>query len=233
MAALRLIACAFREAALWAAALALHLLAALLAAHFVLSPRAAPEPRLLIDTIELTIAETERETPAEAAAPEHPAAQAPCPEPAPYLADAASPLALPIPPPEFAAALPLPPVPQPPKLPEPDHAPDPSALPEIALPPARTPRPAAGATARIEKPRLVTDLSRLIKRYPAEARRKGWEGTVILDLRVAADGTLAEAAIHQTSGHRVLDQAALRMIRDARFAGGPGRLLQPISFTLR
>ena len=233
MGALRLLACAVRESALLGAALALHLLVALWGAHWRLDPDAAPELRLLVDAIELTIAETESETPVEAVAPDRPVAQMPRPDPAPYLLDTASSIPLALPPPERPADLPLPPAPQPPKLPEPNHAPDPTALPEIALPPAQTPRPAAGATARVDKPRLVTDLSRLIKHYPPEARRNGWEGTVVLDLRVAADGTLAEASIHQTSGHKVLDRAALRMIRDARFAGGPGRLLQPISFSLR
>lgn len=241
MAVVRVCACAAREAALWAAALALHLLLAFAAAHLLLGvPPALPEPRLLVDSLEVVVAETESEVPAEASAPALPAAQSPRAEPAPMLTDAASPVALPMPPPaSVPVALPLSPAPTPPTLPAPDRAPNPTALPEIALPPARpappkdTPREAAGATARIDKPRLVTDLSRLVKHYPTEARRNGWEGTVVLDLAIAADGTLQSAAIHTSSGHRVLDRAALRMIRSARFAGGPGRLLQPIDYRLR
>ena len=56
---------------------------------------------------------------------------------------------------------------------------------------------------------------------------------MILKLEVTADGSLAEAALHRSSGYDVLDRAALRMIRSARFEGGPGTLLQPIEYRLR
>lgn len=238
--AVRACAAASREAALWAAALGLHFLAALAAAWLIAGPRpSAPSPRLMADSIELTLAETESLTPVAPAEAARPAARPlPIPEAAPYLTGGAeAPVALPPPPPLAVPAtpdlLPAPPLP-------PAWAPERATLPEIALPPAREApaaeeaRAAAGDTARLErKPRLLTDLTRLRKSYPAVARRNGWEGTVVLDLRVNADGTLAEAAIHASSGHDVLDRAALRMIRGARFANGPGRLIQPIEYRLR
>lgn len=230
-----------REAAFWAAAVALHLLAAILAARLILAPRPSlPAPTLVVDSIELEVAEVESEIarPAISRPPTPPAAESPRPEPAPYLTapDAALPLAAP---PAIEPSRPLPPMLDvPPSPPRPDARPDASTLPEISLPPAQPeaspPRLAAGATARIEnKPKLLTDLSRLRKSYPPEARRNGWEGTVVLDLVIDAEGRLASASIHTSSGHATLDRAALRMIRSARFAGGPGRLLQPIDYRLR
>ncbi len=239
--AVRLCGAVLREGALWVSALALHWGAAALMAWLLLAPRPAmPTPRLKAESLELTLAETESEIAREAAAsPPVPTAAMPVPESAPYLSDAASPVALP-PAPEAIAppisALRPDPLPAPPL---PDRAPREAHLPEISLPPAQTPptaRPqtAAGATVRLEHPRLTTDLSRLLKHYPPLARRNGWEGTVVLALEVAADGTLAKAPeVHRSSGHPVLDEAALRMIRRARFEGGPGTLLQPIEYRLR
>ena len=45
----------------------------------------------------------------------------------------------------------------------------------------------------------------------------GWEGTVILRVLVGADGTVADVAVHKTSGHPLLDQAAINAARDKRF----------------
>lgn len=244
-----------RESVFLAIVLALHLGVAAFAAWVFLAPRsAAPTPKLLADVLELTLAETESATPTEATAspprPRAAAAAAPSPSVAPYLFDAASPMALPPPDePWDDARRSRPPSVSPPVsaraapeneefLPVPHRAPF-ADLPEIALPPPKRvsdapPRPDAGATARLEQPRLTTDLSRLPKHYPPEARRKRWEGTVVLRLEVAADGTLANPPeIHRSSGHDVLDRAALRMIRPARFEGGPGVLLQPIEYKLR
>ena len=232
---------ALREGALGAATVAVHWGIALLAAGLLLAPRPAmPPPKLIADTLELTLAETESDVAREAAAlPQAPAAVAPLPEAVPYLSDADSPVALAAPPEALAAGRLRRPRAAPGEAaPLPDRAPEGANLPEIVLPPAQTPpaaqpQPATGATARLEHPRLTTDLSRLLKRYPPEARRKGWEGTVILKLEVTADGSLAEAALHRSSGYDILDRAALRMIRSARFEGGPGTLLQPIEYRLR
>ena len=107
------------------------------------------------------------------------------------------------------------------------------AFPPAESLPAETAAPSAGDTARVERPpKLLTDLAHIPKFYPPRARRNGWEGTVVLDVRVAPDGTCAEASILTSSGHDVLDKAALRMIRSARFSHGPGRVRQPISFSL-
>lgn len=49
--------------------------------------------------------------------------------------------------------------------------------------------------------------------YPAEARAKKLAGTLRLRVIIAADGNLRDARITQSSGHPVLDDAALRIVR--------------------
>ena len=49
--------------------------------------------------------------------------------------------------------------------------------------------------------------------YPAEARAKKLAGTLRLRVTIAADGGLKEVRITQSSGHAVLDDAALRIVR--------------------
>jgi protein TonB len=53
--------------------------------------------------------------------------------------------------------------------------------------------------------------------YPRRARMMGWEGTVVLRVIVSADGTVAEVAIHRSSGYPLLDQAAVMAARSRRF----------------
>lgn len=58
--------------------------------------------------------------------------------------------------------------------------------------------------------------------YPAEARRRRWEGVVLLNVRVSAQGRAAAVSVQQSSGHDALDAAALAAVRDWDFE--PARL---------
>jgi len=49
--------------------------------------------------------------------------------------------------------------------------------------------------------------------YPAAARRRGLEGTVLVALAVREDGALDAVRLAETSGHEVLDRSALRDVR--------------------
>ena len=70
--------------------------------------------------------------------------------------------------------------------------------------------------------------------YPLEAVAKGIEGETILLLRYNTDGTLLDAKIARSSGHAILDQAALRAVRAApRMMEGPREVLFPVTFALR
>ena len=77
-------------------------------------------------------------------------------------------------------------------------------------------------------------------RYPAEARRRGWQGSVLLVARVAPDGACLEARVIESSGHRCLDEAALDAVRRWTFSpalhdGAPveAEVEVPVNFVLR
>lgn len=53
-------------------------------------------------------------------------------------------------------------------------------------------------------------------RYPYRARRKGQEGRVVLRVRVSPAGSVERLWVQETSGHALLDQAALETVRDWR-----------------
>jgi len=56
------------------------------------------------------------------------------------------------------------------------------------------------------------------KRYPLVARDNNWEGMATVRLAIGANGMIASITIAQSSGHEVLDRAALEMIRKAKGA---------------
>jgi protein TonB len=75
--------------------------------------------------------------------------------------------------------------------------------------------------------------------YPIEARKLHQQGTVVLSVLVNAQGIVETLAVKQSSGHVLLDQAAMRGVKRWRFrpatvAGIPvsTQIEQPIQFTL-
>jgi protein TonB len=54
------------------------------------------------------------------------------------------------------------------------------------------------------------------RRYPSVAQERGWEGTVTLKVHISADGDVGEVIVVHSSGHDILDEAAVDMIKDAR-----------------
>jgi protein TonB len=57
--------------------------------------------------------------------------------------------------------------------------------------------------------------------YPRVARRRGYEGRVILEVLVNEEGNVEDLRIFQSSGHRVLDRAAMKSVQGWLFE--PGR----------
>jgi protein TonB len=57
--------------------------------------------------------------------------------------------------------------------------------------------------------------------YPADARRRGLEGNVMLKVEVSAEGQPGVPLIESSSGHAVLDRAAIDWIR-RRWRWDPG-----------
>jgi periplasmic protein TonB len=77
-------------------------------------------------------------------------------------------------------------------------------------------------------------------RYPAEARRRGYEGTVLLNIQVLAGGAVGEVTIARSSGYDMLDDAAVEAVKQWRFApakvGGQAveaNVTLPVQFVLR
>lgn len=56
--------------------------------------------------------------------------------------------------------------------------------------------------------------------YPSMARRLGQEGTVVLEVIVATDGSAKSVRIQESSGFELLDQAALQAISRWKFVPG-------------
>jgi periplasmic protein TonB len=52
-----------------------------------------------------------------------------------------------------------------------------------------------------------------MKHYPRQARLNHWQGKVVLRAVIRSDGHLGDLAIKETSGHRVLDDAAMEAVR--------------------
>jgi protein TonB len=52
-----------------------------------------------------------------------------------------------------------------------------------------------------------------LKRYPSEARMNRLEGKVILKAVIRSDGHLADVSVQKSSGHSVLDEAAMEAVR--------------------
>jgi len=76
--------------------------------------------------------------------------------------------------------------------------------------------------------------------YPALARRRGWEGVVLCRIFVLADGSVERVDLERTSGHAVLDDAALEAVRGWRFRPGmreglesPVEIVHRVVFRLR
>jgi periplasmic protein TonB len=76
--------------------------------------------------------------------------------------------------------------------------------------------------------------------YPSEARRRGWEGTVLLMVEIRENGRPERVTIKESSGHSVLDNAALGAVGRWTFVpaqqnGRPVRSVAevPIIFSLQ
>ncbi len=56
--------------------------------------------------------------------------------------------------------------------------------------------------------------------YPKRAQRGGLEGVVILDVRVNEDGEVEDLEVFQSSGHKILDRAAVKSVKKWLFQPG-------------
>ena len=71
--------------------------------------------------------------------------------------------------------------------------------------------------------------------YPLIARKKGWQGTVLVSFVVSEDGMVKDVQIKESSGFSLLDQSAVNTIKKAApFPPPPARaeLIVPINYSL-
>jgi protein TonB len=76
--------------------------------------------------------------------------------------------------------------------------------------------------------------------YPPIAKRRRWEGTTVVQLRLAPDGKVTNIVVVEKSGYEILDEAAVNMIRKASplplppegLRGRDHTVLVPIKFRL-
>ena len=131
-------------------------------------------------------------------------------------------------------SLPLPP-PPPLTLPE---QPKPSTTPPKPPVPRPEPREKPAAAAKTWTQAVRQHLKKLDDRgqfYPEEAIVRGLEGEVLVLIIIDENGRVTAARVEQGSGHRILDDAALRAVRSLRSlpADAPREALLPVRFRLR
>jgi len=76
-------------------------------------------------------------------------------------------------------------------------------------------------------------------KYPALARRRNWQGTVILSISVSVEGKGKTIQIHRSSGYTILDKSALQTVNTWHFHPGTKdgkpvemKVLVPVHFRL-
>lgn len=227
----------------WPAALSLLLHGAVLAGFLLLAaaPRREAETGLVVEVAflasEATTAEPAlREEPAEPDWPAPPAEVLAPPVPVASMAvEPPAPAMAPAPVPDPAAALEPPPVaapaPRPPQAAQPSRAiaprpprparasasregnPAAAATPAIAATPAPDPGPPVILNPRFRRPPRPPE-------YPARAIELDLTGTVIIRALLSRDGDPKEMRLQRSSGHPMLDGAALAAVRQWAFQPG-------------
>ena len=109
-----------------------------------------------------------------------------------------------------------------------------SLEPEVRLP---VPTPQPKITGGVTMPRRLDNRPPI---YPAPASMQRLEGTVLLRVHLSADGSVGQLEIITSSGHPILDAAAVRAVRTWHYApamrggqGVPFTFRQPVRFALR
>lgn len=107
-----------------------------------------------------------------------------------------------------------------------------AALPVVASAPAVVPD--------VEPDYKASYLNNVPPSYPLAARRMGLQGRVVLNVEVLADGVSGQITIQKSSGHAMLDNAALQAVKTWRFV--PARqaghsvdkwFMIPVQFSLK
>ncbi len=120
--------------------------------------------------------------------------------------------------------------------------------PEVIVPPTPVePPPPPPGPSQADINAATNAYSRLLgrafaqhKSYPKIAQRRGWQGTVLLDIKIDSNGNVISTSVRESSGHKALDRRALSMAKKAApfpappkaLAGSLFNISVPISFKL-
>jgi len=115
----------------------------------------------------------------------------------------------------------------------------------VPPPPVVAPQPKAADESRdrtlIEQyQQIISARIKQYEEYPPVAKRRHWEGTTVVQLRLGPDGKVTDISVVEKSGYEVLDEAAVKMIRKASplplppegLRGRDHTVLVPIKFRL-
>lgn len=202
-------------------------------------------------TVSLSLASVTQQAPADVVAPQPPTPEPRPPEPRPEPRPEPKPEPKPVPKPEPR------PEPRPEPPPEPAPPPPTSQPAEQQVDGAQTEQLASTATGAAEQKgragpiadganatgqrdnaynRYLGVIQSLIERhkeYPAQARMRGLEGTVEVWFQLDDQGRINEVKIVESSGNRLLDMSAERMLRRLRLPPPPPEILTLSRFDLQ
>ena len=105
---------------------------------------------------------------------------------------------------------------------------------KLAAQKAESARRKAAADRAAAKKRIVSKPSGISQpkpKYPSAARRAGQQGTVTLSFTVGSSGKVTSIRIAKSSGHALLDNAALAAIRRWRFKPARNALGEAVSYS--
>ena len=138
--------------------------------------------------------------------------------------------------PALQALLRLPPVPDVPTEPLLKNTLDPEdtpSIPKIEPPPSPVPAKVKNRTVQHDVQVARRKLNEHLF-YPPEAVSRGIEGEVRLIIHLGADGAIDDVSIATSSGHTILDNAAIKAAYAMGKLGGPAReLILPVIFQLQ
>ncbi len=71
------------------------------------------------------------------------------------------------------------------------------------------------------------------KKYPRVAQMRGWQGEVLVDLKLNDNGAVLESRIERSSGYEILDKQALEMVSKAAPFPSPPDILKSSVFNIQ
>ena len=108
---------------------------------------------------------------------------------------------------------------------------------QVPAPPIEKPKPPEPSPADVDNAlgEYGGQLGRAIakhKAYPKIAQMRGWEGEVMLDLKIDGSGNVLSAKVKDSSGHDALDNQALEMVKKASPFPAPPSALRSRTFNI-